>query len=385
MSLIVDGDSHLYERPDLWQRYIDPNKRDLAIVIEPDALGHWWVSHRDERFLFANIAAPGEMTASVEHRQRQRAGESSQLNYAESLPDLYWDPSVRRDQLDAWGLDHQIQFPHWGLNWEWFLRNDLDATRANLSAWNRWAVDVFATGEGRLHPVGHVSMRGDLDWLDAELSSLSRGGVRLANLDLGPVDGKRPSHPDLDRAWSMFCEYGITPCFHIGAGTTRTIDPVWFENDHHLQNPVLELMFMSIDLQLLLSDLVLNGVLERHPTLKLLAAEFDSAWLPTFLAKLDIISEVHAQMTGARLSDLQMKPSDYLRGRLWIESVPRENPAEIRAQVGDMIYFGGDFPHGEGFASPLVDYRAAAGDFPADHEERFYGGALAEILGLPQA
>ena len=39
MSLIVDGDSHLYERPDLWQRYIDPNKRDLAIVIEPDALG----------------------------------------------------------------------------------------------------------------------------------------------------------------------------------------------------------------------------------------------------------------------------------------------------------------------------------------------------------
>ena len=382
MALIVDGDSHLYERAGLWREYIDPSQRELAISIEPDELGHWFVSHRGKNFLLANIAAPGEFTASAEHRRRAREREPAALDYERDLPALYWDPAARRDQLDAWGIDHQIQHPHWGLNWEWFLRDDLPSMRANMAAWNRWACDVYTTGGGCLHPVGHVSMRGDLEWFEAELRSLSRGGVRLVNHDLGPIDGKRPSHPDLDRAWSMFGEYGITPCYHIGATTTRTVDPAWFENDHHLQNPLLELMTLGADIQLLLTDLVVNGVFERHPGLRVLAAEFDSAWLPALLAKLDILSEIHAAMTGARLCELSQKPSETLRERLWVESVPREDPGQLLEQVGDMLFFGGDFPHGEGFASPLQDYRAAAPPVSNEYVDRLYGGALAEVLGL---
>ena len=67
-------------------------------------------------------------------------------------------------------------FPNYGLVWERTLGGDLDATRANMGAWNRWAATVAHEGGGRLHPVAHVTMR-DLDWLDAQLASLSSAGV----------------------------------------------------------------------------------------------------------------------------------------------------------------------------------------------------------------
>ena len=78
-----------------------------------------------------------------------------------------------------------VLFPQWGIEWEMWL-DDLPALRANMAAWNRWAVAVRADGGGRLHPVGHLSLRGDLDWLDAELRALARR--------------RYPSGVDLDRA-----------------------------------------------------------------------------------------------------------------------------------------------------------------------------------------
>jgi hypothetical protein len=48
-----------------------------------------------------------------------------------------------------------------------------------MTAWNRWASAVAAEGGGRLHPVGHLTLR-DVDWLLAQLGQLATAGVRLA-------------------------------------------------------------------------------------------------------------------------------------------------------------------------------------------------------------
>ncbi len=64
-----------------------------------------------------------------------------------------------------------------------------------------------------------------------------------------------------------------------------------------------------------------------------------------------------------------------------VSAFAAEKPGTVMAQVGPMLMFGGDFPHPEGYASPLAEYRAKANEEldPAT-SALFYGGNLAELL-----
>ncbi len=57
------------------------------------------------------------------------------------------------------GLDEAVVFPNFGLLWERRLSESLPALTANMAAWNRWCATVVTDGEGRLHPVAHLTLR----------------------------------------------------------------------------------------------------------------------------------------------------------------------------------------------------------------------------------
>lgn len=379
---ILDADSHLFERPDLWRTYADPAKRHHALTIENDALGHPFLTHDGRQLMLTWTCQPGSYESIGDLIEDHRASRPCAYDYANDLTESHWNPSVRRDCVEDWGIETSVCFPQWGINWELWLRDDLDALRTNMEAWNRWAADVFAEGKGRLHPVGHVSLSGDLDWLDTELSTLSQAGIRLAMMSTGLVDGRRLSHPDLDRAWKSFVEHGITPTFHVG-GTSLTgmIDQGWTANDDIDYMPMLSFPMHGMDAQLALADLVLNGVFERHPTLRVACVELLSRWIPDLVYKLDAAHSTHGRISGHTVSKLSMRPSDYLKRNVRVSAFASEKPADIMSQVGPMLMFGGDFPHPEGHASPYEDFRAKAG--PAmddDLATAFYGGNLAELV-----
>jgi len=216
LPLVIDADSHLFERPDLWRTHIDPSMRDAALAIENDELGHPWLTQGGRRLALTWTCEPGRYESIGDLIEDHRAGRPARFDYERDLPAAHWDPAARRDQLDVWGVHESVLFPQWGIDWEMWLADDLPALRANMAAWNRWAAAVRAEGGGRLHPVGHVSLRGDVDWLDRELAAMEAAGIRLAMIATGTVDGKRLSHPDLDRAWSCFENHGVTPTFHVG-------------------------------------------------------------------------------------------------------------------------------------------------------------------------
>jgi predicted TIM-barrel fold metal-dependent hydrolase len=329
------------------------------------------------------MSEPGRYESIGDLIDDHRAGRPARFDYARDLPAAHWDPAVRRDQLDGWGVHESVLFPQWGIDWELWLADDLTALRANMTAWNRWAVTVRAEGAGRLHPVGHVSLRGDLDWLDGQLRALARAGIRLAMIATGLVDGKRLSHPDLDRAWSLFEEHGVTPTFHVGGPSlVGLLDPAWVTNDDLDYMPLLSFPLHGTDAQVALSDLVLNGVLARHPQLRVAVVELLSRWLPDLMFKLDAAYDTHRRISGHFVTPLAERPSDYLRRQVRVSAFAAEKPGAVMAQVGPMLMFGGDFPHPEGYASPLRDYQARCAADPMGDEvaARFYGGNLAELL-----
>ena len=174
----------------------------------------------------------------------------------------------------------------------------------------------------------------------------------------------------------------MTPTFHVGGPSlVGFIDPAWVDNDDVDYIPMLSFPFHGTDAQLALCDLVLNGVLERHPRLKVAVVELLSRWLPELVFKLDSAYDTHFRLTGHHVTPLAERPSDYLRRQVRVSAFASEKPADVMAQVGPMLMFGGDYPHPEGYASPLAQYQARCGDvFDDATAARFYGGNLAELL-----
>jgi len=112
-------------------------------------------------------------------------------------------------------------------------------------------------------------------------------------------------------------------------------------------------------------------------------AEVGAAWLPPLLRRLDNLYEIQASFHGRPLCpDLRMPPSEYIKRQAIITcSFPADtaDPA-VLALAPDNFAFGGDYPHPEGLAQPLADYKAMVEFIDPATEDGFYGDNLARFL-----
>jgi predicted TIM-barrel fold metal-dependent hydrolase len=377
---VIDADTHLIETATLWADHLPGPRRHLAMAIEDDDLGYsWLVTPAGERVHLAEVHAPGDVATMGERRLRQRRGLAPAMPFAD-LPAHDHDPVARVRLMDAQGVDEALVFPNFGLFWVRTLEAERDAQLANMEAWNRWVIDgVGPAGDGRLHPVGHVSLR-DPRWLEVQLGALAAGGVRAAMVPVGPVDGRPFSHPDLDRCWSAFEDHGVAVIFHISDGP-RPFDDAWYEPDINPIEPMLMSTFISVLPMLALSDLAAGGVLARHQRLRVGLVEFTSSWFGQFLSHLDTCTSFHAAYNGLALAEEGNRPSDHLRRALRVATFGFERPDELRDRVGDLFMFGSDYPHAEGLARPLEDFRASGGPAPSTATVGLYRDNVAWLLG----
>lgn len=368
MVRIIDSDQHLYETRDLWADHVDPQARDDALRIIDDEVGNAWVAWRGEHLDPADVQVPGETDAIGARLERRRRGEPPAERYDDVLPDDYWHPGARRDRLAALGVDEAVLFPNYGLLWERRLgERSRPALLANMRAWNRWCATVQREGGGRLHPVGHLALA-DADWLERSVQELSEAGVRLAMVAPALVEGKPLSHPALDRVWACFVDHGVTPVFHV-ADQPRPFDDAWYTDADSFGPPVLEAVFLWSAPALAVTDLIVNGTLERHPDLRLGIVELGSVWVPMHLMMLDGGWDFTARLNGRTTSELSMRPSEYFRRQVRVSSFSYEVPERLAHQSGDLFMCCSDYPHSEGTATPVTDYAATArsGDGLAAH------------------
>ena len=373
---LIDSDEHLYEPREMWSTHADPSGRDDALALVDDDRGYTWLTWRGRRLDLADVHLPGDTGSCGRHRQRLEAGERSEYGYDESLPADYWSPAARVDWLDGRGLDEAVCFPNFGLLWERKLSGSLPAVLTNMTAWNRWCATVVTDSGGRLHPVGHLTLRSG-PWAEEQLAALAASGVRLAMVAPGPVDGKPLSHPDHERLWDAFVDHGVTPVFHV-ADQPRVFGDCWYTEDESFV-PAVESVFLWVPPALALTDLILNGVFDRHPGLRVGVVELSSIWVPQFLLMLDGGVEFTSKLNGRPPSPLAMRPSEYFARHVRVSSFSYEGPARLTAKSGDIYMCCSDYPHSEGTATPLADY-AAVGCEP-ESRPGLFSDNIAFLLG----
>jgi predicted TIM-barrel fold metal-dependent hydrolase len=100
--------------------------------------------------------------------------------------------------------------------------------------------------------------------------------------------------------------------------------------------------------QSVVASLILEGVFERFPRLKVILIEGGVAWAAALGWRLD----AQWRKLKQELPDLKLLPSEYLRRNVWLTTQPIEEPeprsqlAEVFDWIGwDRILFATDYPH----------------------------------------
>jgi len=176
----------------------------------------------------------------------------------------------------------------------------------------------------------------DVDAGVRELARCAGLGMKGAMIWGYPPDDRPYYSPGYDRLWAAAQDLDLPLSLHIvtGMGEESRVD---------FRAAAVRYMHLVHEVQRSISQLVLGGVLERFPRLRVVAAECDIAWLPHWVQRMD-----HANQKFGAMMDvpLTMAPSDYVRRQVWLTFTDDALGASgLQAMGADAVMWGSDFPH----------------------------------------
>ncbi len=377
----IDVDQHLFESRTTWSDHIDPAQRSDALSISDDEAGWPWLTWRGRQLTPLEVPIPERSALIGEDRLRRLQGERAPASFDELVPDSYRLAGARLALLDEFGIDAAVMFPNYGLLWEQRLASDRVAQRANARAYNRFMADLCGEGAGRLFGVAHVLLH-DPAWAVEEIARVRAQGVRLAMIAPAPVNGKPLSHPDFDPVWAAFSAEGVAPVFHVSEFESP-IDPAWRQGEQEDGEQLFDSIFLYLAPAIALANLILHGVLERFPDLRIGVVELTASWVPSFLLHIDGASDFYTLRHGEPFHKLADRPSEYFLRQVRVAALPYEMPNRLVPKVGEDTYMiGSDWPHAEGVADPRAAAERAVAGLADSARGNILGANAAWLLGL---
>jgi len=335
---VMSADSHVMEPADFWATRLDVKYRDQAprVVKNDKGAGYVFVAPGISPFPVAGGFGTGRSgTELKEHLSK---------GYEAARPSG-WDPAERIKDQDIDGVEAEVLYTTLGMRL--FSLDDAGLQRACFGAYNDWLAEFCSYNPKRLVGNALVSLE-DIGEGVKELERCARIGLRGAMI-WGSAPEDRPySSRIYDPFWQAASELEMPLSLHVITGRGREsrleVDPKT-GNVVSLAGPTRLEMYANVihEIQRSITSLIVSGVLERFPRLKLVSAENDVGWLPHYMYRLDHAWEKYSALTP---EPLPLKPSDYMRRQLW--ATFQDDPVG----PGTYKFFGtsnymwaSDFPH----------------------------------------
>lgn len=220
---------------------------------------------------------------------------------------------------------------------------------------------------GRVEALGAVPLQ-DPDLAARELRALMADGVLRGTEITASVDGVYLGDPRFEPVWAAAAETGAVVFVH--PTTSAFDDPVF--SDYYLWNCVGNPTEIGVSA----AHVVLAGVLDRHPDLKLMFSHGGG----TLRALHGRIAHAHRSVPAA--GAVALDPAAAI-GRLYFDSVVHDEQLlrELVSFAGaDHVVLGSDYPFDMGSQDPRRFVEGAGLD-PAD-AAAVLGGTAACLLGL---
>lgn len=293
---IISADSHITEPPNTYTDYIDPKFRDVAPRMQfQEGAGDLFVIEGMKKPIFMGlVAAAGKPAEEI----RLKGSRFSELHRGG------WDPNARIEDQRRDGVAAEVIYPTVGM----VLCNhkDFDYKRACFEAYNRWLTEYCGAHPKRLFGMGQTAMRSPEEGIE-DLKAIKALGLRGVMM---PGDPAVEDHDSAvyDPFWRTAIELELPLAFHIL--TTR--------EQGRARGPKMN-GFLTIvrGCQDIMGTLILGGVFERHPTLKIVCVEADAGWVPHYMYRMDHAFKRHRNWLppGQALSRL---PSEYFADNIYV-------------------------------------------------------------------
>ena len=292
---IISADSHVTEPPNAYLDYIEPAWRDRAPRLRTiDGVGDVFVIDGMKTPVPMGIVAAAGKPAEEIRIMGTRFAELHRGG---------WDPVARLLDQDRDGVAAEVIYPTVGM----VICNhrDPDYKKACFDAYNRWIAAYCASSPTRLLGAGQTAMRTPAEGI-LDLQVIKQLGLRGVMMPGQPVVEDYDS-PIYDEFWEAAIALELPLSFHIL--TTRETSPT--------RGPKLN-AFLSVirGCQDIMGALVLGGVFERHPRLRVVCVEADAGWVPHFMYRMDHAWKRHRNWLppGQALSKL---PSEYFAAGIY--------------------------------------------------------------------
>ncbi|MGA7270546.1 MAG: amidohydrolase family protein [Acidimicrobiia bacterium] len=272
---------------------------------------------------------------------------------------------VRLADMDAMGVDVQALSlaPYQLYNW---VGGDLGLRAFRII--NDDLAAVVAGHPGRFVGLGAVPLQD----VGAAVTELKRCRIELGfpAIEIGTHIGEEEiSSPRLESFWEAVEELDVTVFIH----PTGFTEPRRF-TDHYFLNTVGH----PLEETLCAGRLIFDGVMERHPGLKLVFAH-GGGFLAAYAGRFDHAYQARDDV-GVGLPRL---PSEYL-SRLYFDTMvfePDQLSFLIHKYGADHVLLGTDYPYDMGETDPL-GLLDEVGGLSTEDRDLIAGGNAARLLGL---
>ena len=233
---------------------------------------------------------------------------------------------------------------------------------------NEELAEATSKHAGRFSPLGTVPLQ-DTEAAIAELRYCVEE-LGFKGLEIGThVDGEEIASPRLDPFWSEVERLGAVIVVHTDGHTHK----------ERLQNHnFVNIIGHAFEATLATAHLIFNGVMERHPGLKIVVVH-GGGYLPAYAGRID-----HAWRARDDVSEgVPQLPSEYLK-RFFFDTMVFE-PDQLRYLIdkygADHVLLGTDYPYDMGDDDPLSLIGSVPG-LSQDQIDLISGGNAARLLGF---
>jgi predicted TIM-barrel fold metal-dependent hydrolase len=359
---VIDVDTHWSEPDDLWTSRAPANMKDRVPQIATVGGQASWVI---DGKLPIGLGATASSIVRKD-RSRSRGLEFLQWRNHDVHPSSF-EVKARLAMMDESGVFAQIVYPNiLGFGGQNTAGVDLELRLLSTQIYNDAMAELQADSGGRIFPMALVPWW-DLKAALAEVERCCAMGLRGLNINSDPhvhmgADGQQlPElcNPYWDPFWELCADRDLPINFHIGA-SEQSVDYLgkqgWPALTRELKAAIGGAM-LFIDNGRVMGNIILSGMLDRHPKLKFVSVESGAGWIPFLIEALDYqLEQINTKI------ELEMRPSDYFFRNFyacfWFE---RRNLKTLVDMLGpDNLMFETDFPHVTCLYPKPLDYLSEA-------------------------
>jgi predicted TIM-barrel fold metal-dependent hydrolase len=229
----------------------------------------------------------------------------------------------------------------------------------------------------------------------AELEHCAKLGIRSVVLSTYPSGEGHPT-PDDDRFWAAALDLDMPVTVH-----TSMSRRVGVRGEFMIKYPIEPEGYDRPPIDLVdrmsrygtrhcgcleLTQMIMTGVFDRFPKLKVYWAENQIGWIPIFMEQMDMIYDAN-RFWAQRLLGLQplrRKPSEYVKEHAYWGFFDDPIGVQLRDRIGvDHVLWGSDFPHEVSrwpHSQEVMDEQLAA--VPAGEKRKMMAGNAIDFFHL---